>query len=309
MRKRLKKYQDFAKLLGSRVKTNESLAKWTTLKIGGGSDLFYVARKPQDLIRAVAIAIELDIPYFLLGGGSNLLVSDRGFRGLVIKNECRKIRVDGDRVVCQSGALLKDTVSIARRNSLRGLEFAAGIWGTVGGAVYGNAGAFGKDIGDVVEEGIILTSSGDIKTKKKKFFEFGYRHSKLKGSGDILLSVVFKLRKGSKKRIEDKIENNLAQRRVRVPLKYNTAGCYFKNPKKKGKVVSAGKLLEEIGAKYLQVGDAAVYNKHANIVVNLGKAKAKDIKSLADILKRRVKKRFNVNLREEVVFLGWRKNL
>jgi len=302
--KKLRKYGDFAKLLGPAVKIKENLAKWTTLKIGGDSDLFYVVREPQNLIRAVLTARKLNIPLFILGRGSNLLVSDKGFKGLVVRNNCRKIEVDGNWIICQSGALLKDVVLTAKRNSLAGLEFAAGIWGTVGGAVCGNAGAFGQSIGDVLKGAVVLTTSGDIKKVENDFFEFGYRKSKLKRSGDIVLSATLKLRKGDRKNIEQKMKKNLAQRKIRVPEKENSAGCYFKNPQVDGKTIPAGKLLEQVGAKKLRVGDAAIYSKHANIMINLGKARAKDVKSLADILRKKVKRRFNIDLEEEVVFVG-----
>lgn len=286
------------------IKAKESLSDWTTLGIGGKSDIFYVARKPQDLVRAISIARRFSIPTFVLGGGSNLLMSDKGFRGLTIKNQCRKIEVDGNRISCQSGALLKDLVLVAKRSALTGLEFAAGIWGTVGGAVYGNAGAFGRSMADVLEGGVVVGSGGDIKKVAKSFFEFDYRRSKLRASGDILLSAVFKLKNGNREKIEDKTKENLAQRRIRVPQRQKTAGCYFRNPQLNGKTVPAGRLLEEIGAKELSIGDAGVYSKHANILVNSGKARAKDMRRLADILKKRVKRRFGVNLEEEVVFLG-----
>ena len=303
MKKELKRYQDFVRLIGPEVKFRENLAPRTTLGIGGKSDLFYVAKKPEDLIRVVLAAKRFSIPYFILGGGSNLLVSDKGFRGLVIKNDCGQIKLEKNRIICQSGALLKDALSIATRNSLSGLEFAVGIWGTVGGAAYGNAGAFGQNIGNLLEEGVLLTASGGIEKVKKDFFEFRYRHSKLKSSGDILLSAVFKLKKGDKKKIESKIKENLAQRKTKIPQRENSAGCYFKNPKVNGKIIPAGRLLEQVGAKSLRVGDAGVYDKHANIVVNLGKAKAKDVLFLTDILKRRVKQKFNIDLEEEVIFL------
>ncbi|HEX9917337.1 MAG TPA: FAD-binding protein, partial [candidate division Zixibacteria bacterium] len=225
-----KKYRDFVGLTGPEVRFGEDLANWTTLGIGGRCDLFYAAKKPEDLIRVVLASKRFSIPYFVLGGGSNLLVSDKEFRGLVIKNKCNRIRVEKNRIICQSGALLKDIVSIAKTHSLAGLEFAVGIWGTVGGAVYGNAGAFAQSIGDILEQGVVLTSSGRIENVKKDFFEFGYRDSKLKSSRDILLSVVFKLKKGNSKSIEDKMRKNLAQRSIRVPNRMKTAGCYFKNP-------------------------------------------------------------------------------
>ncbi len=168
-------FENLFETLGQNLKQNEKLASHTTFGIGGEALFFYVARKPQDLIQAVQIAKEGKIPFFVLGGGSNVLVSDSGFKGLVIKNQCDKIFLSEEEITCQSGVFLYDLVSLSCENSLSGVEFAAGIPGTIGGAVYGNAGAFGKAVGDLLSEAIILNSQGKIEKVKKEYFEFGYR--------------------------------------------------------------------------------------------------------------------------------------
>lgn len=289
--------------LGQNLKQNEKLAHHTTFGIGGEALFFYVARKPQDLIQAVQIAKEGKIPFFVLGGGSNVLVSDSGFKGLVIKNRCNKIFLNDKKITCQSGVLLDDLVSLGCENSLSGVEFAAGIPGTVGGAVYGNAGAFGKAVGDLLTEAVILNSQGRIEEVKKEYFEFGYRESKLKKTKDVLLSVTFTVSRGEKEKIKKEIKKNLEERRRKLPQKEKSAGCFFKNVVENGKKISAGFLLEQVDAKNIKEGDAAVFERHANILINLGKAKAEEIRRLANLLKRKVKEKFDVDLEEEVVYL------
>lgn len=299
----LKKLRCF---LGDKVKSDEILAPYTYFKIGGPCDFFFEAKKTEDLINAILLAQELRINYFILGGGSNLLVSDKGFRGLVIKNSCKRIQANKEKIMAQSGTKLKELVNMAIANSLSGIEFCAGIPGTVGGAVYGNAGAFSHAVGEVLSEAILLKKDGRIEFADKSYFDFNYRYSKLKESGDILLSAAIQLKKGRKDRIKLKVEKNLADRKKRSPWKRNSAGCFFKNiVTQDGTKVSAGFLLDQVGAKQLEVGDAAVFQKHANVFINKGDAKAKEVKKLARILKDRVKKRFGVNLEQEVICLGF----
>jgi len=303
---RLRVYKKLGSFLGDKLKHNVVLANYTYFKIGGPCDFFFEAKKTEDLIDAILLARELKINYFILGGGSNLLVSDKGFRGLVIKNSCKRIQVNKEKITAQSGTNLKDLVNMATANSLSGIEFCAGIPGTVGGAVCGNAGAFGHSIGEVLCEGVLLKKDGKIEIVDKDFFRFGYRESRLKKSGDILLSAAIQLKKDRKERIKLKVEKNLAERKKRTPWKRNSAGCFFKNiVTQKGHILSAGFLLDQVGAKELEVGDAAVFKKHANIFINKGDAKAKEVKKLARILKDRVKKRFGVNLEQEVICLGF----
>jgi UDP-N-acetylmuramate dehydrogenase len=296
-------FENLFETLGPDLKQNEKLAPHTTFGIGGEADYFYVARKPEDLIKAIQIAKELKISFFVLGKGSNVLVSDSGFRGLVIKNQCNKIFLSDEKITCQSGVWLDDLVNLSLENSLSGMEFAAGIPGSVGGAVYGNAGAFGKTVGDLLTEAVILNSQGDIERVEKGYFEFGYRESKLKKTNDILLSVAFELKKEEKEKIKKEIQKNLEERRKRLPQKEKSAGCFFKNVVEEGRKISAGFLLEQVGAKKMRQGDVAVFEKHANILINLGKAKAEDVRRLANLLKRKVKEKFDIDLEEEVVYL------
>jgi UDP-N-acetylmuramate dehydrogenase len=290
--------------LGHEVKRNEKLSLHTTFGIGGQADFFYVARRPEDLIEAIQIAKVVNLPFFILGSGSNVLVSDSGFKGLVIKNRCNKIFLSDENITCQSGTLLNDLVNFSYENSLSGVEFAAGIPGTIGGAVYGNAGAFGKTVGDPLTEAVILKPQGGIEKVDKEYFEFGYRESKLKKTKEVLLSATFELEKGEKEEIKKEIHKNVEMRRGKLPQKEKSAGCFFKNVVDNEKKLSAGFLLEQVGAKGMRYGEAVVFEKHANILINLGKAKAKDVKALADSLKRKIKEKFDIDLEEEVVYLS-----
>jgi UDP-N-acetylmuramate dehydrogenase len=299
--------QKLFEILGENLKTGELLAPHTTFRIGGPADFFYQASTPEGLIKGINTAKEFNLPYFVLGGGSNLLVSDSGFRGLVIKNLCRKVLIQENKVSAQSGTLLSELVDLSEELGLAGLEFAAGIYGTLGGAVYGNAGAFGKAICEVLEEGIILTSKGKLEIVNRDYFEFDYRHSKLKSSKDILLSATLILQKEDREKIRKKIEENLKVRKVRLPEEEGCAGSFFKNIKSSKNCssgVSAGYLLEQVGAKEMRIGDARVFPKHANIIINSGKATSQDVKTLARALKEKVKEKFNIELEEEVIYLG-----
>ena len=307
-------FENLFETLSHDLKQNEKLSLHTTFGIGGEAEFFYVARRPEDLIKAIQVAEETRIPFFVLGGGSNVLVSDSGFGGLVIKNQCNKIFLSDKKITCQSGALLDDLVNSSGENSLSGMEFSAGIPGTIGGAIYGNAGAFGKTVGDLLTEAVILNSQGSIERVPKEYFEFGYRESRLKKTKDILLSATFELKKGEKEKIKREIQGNLEKRRERLPQKEKSAGCFFKNVVNngfilngftvKGKKISAGFLLERVGAKKMRRGEAVVFKNHANIFINLGKATSKDVRRLANFLKRKVKNEFDIDLEEEVVYLS-----
>jgi UDP-N-acetylmuramate dehydrogenase len=294
--------RELKNILGKNLKQKEVLAPYTSFKIGGEADFFLRVKRIEELTNAVLTARELRIPYFVLGKGNNVLVSDQGFRGLIIINECKRTEICNTTISCQSGTLLKDLVKTTRENSLQGFEFLAGIPGTVGGAVFGNAGAFGKSIGEYTEEAVILTSSGNIEIVGREYFDFSYRYSKLKKTKDVLLSASFKLKKGRKESIGKRIGQVWEKRKKSIPYNKKSAGCFFKNVKDKG--ISAGYLLDQVGAKKMSVGEAKVFSKHANIIINSKNAKAKDVNKLARILKDRVKKRFKINLEEEVIYLG-----
>lgn len=292
---------------GAELEFSRELAPLTSFETGGPARYFLVARSVENVVRAVRSAGALAIPVFVMGGGSNLLVSDDGFDGLVIKLEIKGLRLaDRCSVEVGGGEQLIDMVNFTTENSLSGLEFAVGIWGSVGGAIYGNAGAFGGEVGQVLEKAVLVDNKGGVRTESVPYFQFAYRHSRLKETHEIVASATFGLTQGEKPDIERRVGEILAQRAERHPDR-RTAGCFFRNipdsSQEHGKL-PAGKLLEEVGARELCVGGARVYGKHANIIVNTGKATSKDIRQLADMLKKRVLDRFGIELQEEVQQLG-----
>ncbi len=296
-------YRKLSDALGRRLKLDVILAPYTTFGIGGKADFFYRADQPDELIYAVRTAQKLKLRFLILGRGSNVLISDSGFRGLVIKNECRHMWVDHHTLTCQCGATLDRLVKKALSFSLSGLEFAVGIPGTVGGAVRGNAGAFGKAVGELVIKAVVLDKNDQIQEVKRDFFRFGYRHSVLKQNGGIVLSATFGLEKRDQELIKKKMQEYRKKRNANLPWKERSAGCFFKNVIRGGNKISAGYLLDQVGAKGMRVKDAQVSDKHANFLINRKKAKAQDVKKLSSKLKRMVRKEFDTNLEEEVVYI------
>lgn len=306
------------KLLGERMLTQEPLRHHTTFRIGGPADFFFAARTEDELVIALRAAREIELPVFLLGGGSNLLVSDQGFRGLVLKNAIDAIEFDGTVAHVGGGADFLDLIYQCRDRALAGLEFAAGIPGSVGGALYGNAGCYGQDIGQVTIECTIATlDGGRVDTRPGSWFQFAYRDSRLKRDPHVLLSCLLQFKKGERAAIQKVIDEKLEVRRVKHPQWRiePTAGSYFKNLPPDWQIpgaklspgtrrVPAGQLLDEVGCRGLRVGDAMVFEKHANILVNAGRASAREVLELAEIMKARVRERFGVELEEEVMFLG-----
>jgi UDP-N-acetylmuramate dehydrogenase len=311
------------KTLGAALLTDEPLRHHTTFRIGGPADFFVVAKTADQLVTALRVGHEAGLPVFLLGGGSNLLVSDEGFRGLVIRNGADGIQFDGTAVHVECGADFLETIYRCRDEDLAGLEFAAGIPGSVGGALYGNAGCYGEDIGSYTIECTIATFDGTcVETLPAAWFEFAYRDSRLKREPRVLLSALLRLRDGDRADSQKIIDEKLEVRRVKHPQwrVEPTAGSYFKNLPPDWQVpgaklspgtrrVAAGQLLDECDCRGLRVGDAMVYAKHANIIVNAGRASARDVLVLAEEMKRRVREKFDVDLHEEVMFLGERPRL
>jgi UDP-N-acetylmuramate dehydrogenase len=308
------------KVLGDDLLTREPLRHHTTFRIGGPADFYYAARTSEALVAALRIASDIGLPVFLLGGGSNLLVSDEGFRGLVVRNAIEGIEFDGTAAHVGCGADFLDLIYQCRDHELAGLEFAAGIPGSVGGALYGNAGCYGQDIGSVTIECTIVDPDGSsVVTRPASWFEFAYRDSRLKRDPKVLLSCLLQFRRGDRAEIQTVIDEKLEIRRVKHPQwrVEPTAGSYFKNlppdwqmPGAKHspgtRRVPAGQLLDEVGCRGLRVGDAMVFAKHANIIVNAGHASARDVLELAATMKAKVREKFGVELEEEVMFLGER---
>lgn len=318
-----KKQQKIKDLL-PRVKENISLKDYTTFKIGGKTRYFFVARTKDDLIKAIKTAKQLNLPFFILGGGSNILFSDKRFEGLIIKMKNEKLKIKNCIINAEAGTLLSLLVQKAQQHSLSGLQWAVGIPGTVGGAVYGNASAFKKAIGDLVKQVEVLDFKNfKIKKLSKKECEFRYKDSIFKHKKNlIIVSVILKLKKGDKKEIKKEMEKFLKIRKETQPLNYPSAGCIFKNLRiqnsklkikkelferfselrdfiQKGEI-PAGYLIDKAGLKGKKIGDAMVSEKHANFIVNLGNAKTKDVQKLIAHIKKKVKKTFGIELKEEI---------
>ncbi len=294
--------------LGDQVEFDKPLAPLTTYRTGGSARYFISVSTGEQLSQAVKTAANLQLRFFVIGGGSNLLVADSGYDGMIIKVSVKGLSMKADTSVeVGAGEDLMALVDFATQNGLTGMEFAAGIWGTVGGAIYGNAGAYGGEIKDVLTGLTLADREGNIRHVDPQYCRFDYRDSYLKETGEIVIDAVFGLSHGDRKAIEAKVKEILALREKKHPTRGRSAGCFFKNIPDAGAQfgkLPAGRLLEEAGAKGLSVGGAVVFDKHANMIVNTGTATSKDIRQLADIMKKKVFDKFGIVLEEEVIQLG-----
>lgn len=292
---------DFLENENIEYRQNEPMRAHTTFKIGGEADIFIIPASPAALIYAVKKCNELEIPYFILGNGSNLLVSDGGIEGAVISLAgINGISSDGEKITCGAGAMLSSVCLKALSLSLTGLEFAYGIPGTAGGALYMNAGAYGGQMADVIESAECLTASGEIKTLKKENMQLGYRSSVFKKGRLIIISLTLALKKGDKAEIKAEMDELLNRRKQKQPLEYPSAGSTFKRPEG----YFAGALIEKNGLKGLTVGGAQVSEKHAGFVINRGGATAADVKALIGKIQKKVFENDGVMLEPEVIFTG-----
>jgi len=328
------------------IKTNVQLKNYATFQIGGPAKYFYIAKNKTELIKATNLAKKFKLPFFVFSGGSNILVSDKGYKGLVIKVQNAKCKIKNYnskfKIFCEAGTPLANLVSKSLKIGASGLEWAVGIPGTVGGAIRGNAGAFGKSMKDITREVEVFDvknqlselRSPKVKIFKNKDCKFGYRDSVFKRKKNlIILSAVLQLEKGNKKEIKNKIKKNLEQRKKMQPLNFPSTGSIFKNPpgffagelgeedkssssatealaevKKRTKFSSpfaAARLIEECGLKGRKIGNVKISEKHANFIVNLGNGKAKDVKKLIKLVKKKVKNKFKIDLKEEIQYLGF----
>jgi UDP-N-acetylmuramate dehydrogenase len=307
-----------------KIREKVLLKDYTTFKIGGPARYFFVAKNKEDWKNAILWAKKKRLPFFILGGGSNVLFSDKGFNGLVIKMQNTQYKIRNTKIVAEAGVPLQKLVLEAAKKGLSGLENLAGIPGTLGGAIWGNAGAFGREIGDLVEEVKILQIANgklQIVNFKKEDCKFGYRESIFKRKENwIILEAILRLKKGKKKEIEEKIKEILRLRKEKQPLEFPSAGSVFKNvpiekvskrirekfrEKIKDGFLPAGVLIEAAGLKGFQIGGAKISEKHANFIVNVGKAKASDVKELIEKIKKEVKKKFKIQLEEEIKLVGF----
>jgi len=305
------KFTDFAgwflESVGRPLMTGVSLKERSSFRIGGKAEFFFEAGSTEELKAAVARARLGSVSFYVIGGGYNILFSDEGYRGLIIRNKAQGIaRGPGPgEIEVLSGTPLSKVLQFALDNGLAGLEFLAGIPGTLGGALYSNAGAFGSSIGDIFRAGIFLDEKGNERAAEGNDLAFAYRRSVLQRKHSIVLSAVLKVAAGDPEKIRNRIKENLDKRsRKQPPWGTPCAGSYFKNPVlPDGTKIAAGRLLEEAGARDVRVGDAAVFSGHCNFLINLGRARARDILALAAELKERVRAKSGILLEEEVIYL------
>lgn len=280
----------------------EPMKNHTTFRIGGPADALALPKTPEEVAEVVRFCHEHAQPYYVLGNGSNLLVSDEGYRGLVLQlyRNFNEIQVNGEMITVQSGAMLAAVARTAYQTGLTGLEFASGIPGTIGGAVVMNAGAYGGEMKNVLKEVTVLTKEGEVLVIPAKALELGYRTSVIPKNGWIVLGAVLQLKKGDQEQILARMEELKEQRITKQPLDLPSAGSTFKRPEG----YFAGKLIMDAGLRGFTVGGAQVSEKHCGFVVNRGDATAADVWELICEVKRRVKEMTGVELEPEVKLLG-----
>lgn len=310
-----------------RVKINEPMSFHTTMKIGGPVDLYVEAFTKEELGNIITLCQKERIPYFVMGLGSNILVSDKGIRGVVIRNRTSKIKIVGVKgkinlsqkfiknviVEAESGVLLNQLVRFTLDEGLAGLEYFLGLPGTVGGAVWNNSHneRLKKYFGELILQAEIITVSGDIKIVDQKYFQFGYDRSKIQKTGETILSVALSLFSGIKEDLW-KIATGELNYRQKSHAPCPSFGCTFQNIKKSdalrlatpNQTTSAGYLLDSLGLKGTQIGGAQISPQHANFILNTGGAKAQDVVQLIKLCKEKVKEKYGVELKEEIVYLG-----
>ena len=293
----------FCGIVGSdNVYFEEPMKKHTTFRIGGAAEYYLCPHTPEEIREIIQVCREEQIPWFVIGNGSNLLVSDSGYRGAVIQ-----IYRNFSRVVCeetviraQAGALLSQIAAQAQKSSLTGFEFAAGIPGTLGGAVTMNAGAYGGEMKDVLKSATVLTGDGQIRRLSAEELKLGYRTSIIKSGEYTVLEAEIGLERGDEEKIRSRMEELREQRKTKQPLEYPSAGSTFKRPEG----YFAGKLIMDAGLRGFCVGGAQVSEKHCGFVINTGDATAADVVDLIREIQRRVEEQFGVKLEPEVRFLG-----
>ena len=284
------------------IKLDEPMSEHTSFRVGGPADIMVLPVNVQQLIATLEICRQSNCPYYIMGNGTNLLVRDGGYRGVIIKtaanmNDCR---IEGENVYGQAGILLSTLSKHIVDAGLEGFEFASGIPGTLGGAVAMNAGAYDGEIKDILEWARVITSDGDILSYSKDRLEFGYRKSIIQKHDLIVLDCGMKLKKGHREDIEGRINEYTRRRKSRQPLHLPSAGSTFKRPEGH----FAGKLIEDAGLKGARIGDAQVSELHCGFIVNLGRASAGDIISLINHVRKVVRHKFNVELQPEVKVIG-----
>lgn len=283
------------------IKINELMKDHTSFKVGGPVDIMVTPHDYEQVRKIMELCKEEEIPYYILGFGSNLLIRDKGIRGIVIKlTNLNSIRVEGEKIIAESGASLIEASKTALSESLTGLEFACGIPGSVGGAATMNAGAYDGDVSKVIESILVIDDKGTIRRLHGDEFEYGYRMSSILKYGYIVLEVVFALKKGDYEKIKHRMDELTFRREDKQPLEYPSAGSTFKRPEG----YFTGKLIEDCMLKGTCIGGAQVSEKHAGFIINKGSASAKDILDLIEHIQKIVHEKYGVQLHTEVRILG-----
>lgn len=286
----------------SNVYYDEPMSRHTTFQVGGEAACLIDISSEEELVKLLRYLNLIEIPYFILGNGSNLLVSDKGYDGVILRIGSRMsdIRVEGGRITAQAGALLSRVAGAACENGLTGLEFASGIPGSLGGAVVMNAGAYDGEMKMVVESVRIMNKEGEILILDNDSMEFSYRNSIIRNRPFVVLEAVLKLQAGEPEEIKAKMAGFSAKRKEKQPLEYPSAGSTFKRPEG----YYAGKLIMDAGLRGFRIGSAQISEKHCGFVINLGNAQACDIYELIQEVQERVEEQFGVTLERELVTLG-----
>ena len=293
----------FCEIVGeNKVLEQEPMARHTTFRIGGPADYFVELGSIEQIRAAIQVCREENLPWFVLGRGSNLLVSDKGYRGVILSiyKDFQKTEIQGETVTVQAGVLLTALSGKVLDASLTGLEFASGIPGTIGGAVVMNAGAYGGEMKDIVRKVTVLDQDGEVRTLTSGEMQFGYRTSLAKKNGYIVLGAELTLKQGEKEKIREEMQALKAKRIEKQPLEFPSAGSTFKRPEG----YFAGKLIMDAGLRGAAVGGAQVSEKHCGFVVNTGNATAADVRELMRRVQEKVEEQFGVHLEPEVRFLG-----
>ena len=295
--------KDFEKISGN-IKYNEPMSSHTTFRIGGGADVFAEVTSAEEIKSLIELCRENDYPYMVVGNGSNLLVGDNGIRGLVIHigRNMSQIRVDGERVYAQAGALMSAVAAACLEHELTGFEPMSGIPGTIGGGVFMNAGAYGGELSQVIETVTYLDDNGEIITEKCENLDLGYRHSMFQSKDYVILSCVLKLEKGNKDEIKAAMADYRSRRNEKQPVTMPSAGSTFKRPEGH----FAGKLIQDAGLQGYSIGGAQVSTLHAGFIVNTGGASAADVENLIKHIQKTVYEKFGVKLEPEIRLVGER---
>ena len=292
------------KLLSSKVEIDEPMSKHTSFKIGGNADIYVTAKTSKDIQTTFQFAKENEIPFVVLGNGSNLLVGDKGIRGIVLKVATEEITIQKEQeyayVIVQAGEPLAKLAHVLLKESIAGFEFAAGIPGTIGGGVFMNAGAYGGEMKDIVKEVTYLNEEGNLITLPNEKCDFSYRHSYFSSHFGIITQVLLQLPYGKEEEIKNQMEEYAKSRREKQPLAYPSAGSTFK----RGTDFITAKLIDECGLKGYTVGKAQVSNLHAGFVVNLGGATAKDVLAVIEHVKQEVLLKTGKQIELEIKLLG-----